>query len=552
MACNGPTEQCYYVQANPIPQTQYVSSLQKEAAACHYPYNNSSPSMAMYRYTSGVSNNSLQCSQVFNGNSPDCPTQGLGGCEWFQYNDLNTCSEQNTFWVCPEIKSSFCAKTAWDQAFRPSCCLGSVTGNTDYVFGPQTFKDTSSASIYCDPTWCPDDQAGNCGDIFAQLCNTVTTLSNGSVTHPFLAGSESLCGKWYADALKGVAPASRWNVIDTLVERYCETTGANDQQGCGCVNRNMYMKNTGPIVVYASTTALPPAGAGQVRQVNLINSSSNEPIGLSDYACIAPECQVNALNPTSLITSDIWYRQNNTDGCPEQLCIQVIDNGYVTLDNINVDASLYVDNSTQTCGGAMGNITVGAPQFNLSELSVPSTYFVSVHNGPAAAGASCANDKYCPMTIPIDIGLTVGSNPSTFSVANTGLPPGVSLGQVTTTATAETPGEINVVVDQYQLPLGGHDITFSVQDINFPSTRASLNMHLLASPTNEQPALQPNKPTVTPTYEVVTYVQPSWLWPAIGVIALLLIILFITQYNRVTTLWDSRKVYASLLAKKGL
>jgi hypothetical protein len=362
---------------NALVQQQYESSCntcRNSNAATTVPYSYIVGSGAFFGNTD-IINAPTACNSFLVGATPDCPTAyGTdGSCAFSQKPALEDVTNQQNIQVddtndnrlcdnefsCPSF-NYVCTKLRYDTAFKTSCCLGQVTGLAT-ISNPATLETAykpvvEANTVMCDYRWCPLDPWGTCEDVFLNEC-AGSASSDGKAWTSALLVPNNPCNTWYQGALQatsgGEAPLTRWAIVDQLVERYCANPATGDTTSCACFD-----------FVSAPDTQLYTSYSGGCRDQNLnaigvcpvqqTDAETGNTLNISDYACIAPECN----QKTALLTSDVWGRQQH-GGCPN-ICMQIVTDGNVVVTGDSIQNGLYVNNTTMQCGGPQGSMTTTA------------------------------------------------------------------------------------------------------------------------------------------------------------------------------------------------
>jgi hypothetical protein len=268
--------------------------------------------------------------------------------------------------------SAWCSKIAFDGAWQIPCCLGSFTSMTMYADGINPNEPIDMGSVFCDPLWHPKDPEAICAPVIVDACSGTT--SNGI---PRLLDPSDGCSEWYMTLLATqrddpIAQA-KWTYANEMVRQVCDS---HDIPQCSCFNYSPY--GTISNVLYTSVSGLPviPNTTGGVRQMQLVATSSDGsivPVDFSDYVCTQPDCDYDVTTEgiitfggkpiqsltelPSLVTSDIIDR---SETCPETLCLQVILDETININQIDANYVYSADNKL-VCTGSAGTITEGAP-----------------------------------------------------------------------------------------------------------------------------------------------------------------------------------------------
>jgi hypothetical protein len=411
---------------------------------------------------------------------------------------------------------SFCAKTRFDESFRAPCCLGSLTGQEMQLHNyPQsTSIPVDATELACDPTWCVQDQDNACLDVFAQECNAAVQWG-GTTVNAMLGDPTSACGQWYRDALAGNAPFARWPVIDTITTQYCSNpANAADTTSCACFtySESNLTSNSYYYTNYPSSTC--PDQLCPVRQIDVDTGNT---LNLSDYACIAPQCQGAVADVSTLVTSDIWYAQRQQT-CP-QICLQVVTDGSVILNGDVITGGIEIDVNKLQCAGAAGSTNLGQPLFQL----MPSTlsYFWPIYS-------QCASPPCCPpiasggctQTMNFTFGIEPTSPDAQYTVSvNPPFPAGVqfadpSLLQGTLSNANENEQlSLDLLLSAAHLAPGLYSSTVTVADTRYAAASvASVFQLRVADASVPAPPQAPPGPNPC-TGPAVQYVDKEPTWP---------------------------------------
>lgn len=500
---------------------------------------------------------SLVSCSAFVGATPDCPsTDPAAACFFGEFQDGAACSSNGGILNPCASYAHYCSKIRWDTAFRAPCCLGQLDGvlmsYTDINTGGS--QSLPAAQLACDPRWCPGDPVSACGDVFSVSCNDSYSADGGATWANVMLGdpAEQPCAAWYTAALgvPSLAPASRWPFIDTVIEEYCTAAEHWNEPGCGCFLYALSADGTGvceqregrPCFFYTSVSAPTPTDNG-LRPVRPVNSATQNPVGFSDYACIAPACQGTEV----LRTADVWAMQHS-GACPN-VCLQVIQDGNVVVEGDTIPGGIYIDTAVYLCDGSLASASLDTPALMdvTSGITMDWPHYATCSTYPV-----CCPPGGCNQTVPLVFALASHSGDMHYSVSfdPPDLPAGVAVSNpftLTGTLSNDRSSGLNSMldlqftVDAASTPLGVYLCSVTVADTRaqFPTCRATtvltMTVYDTSAPAPPQGPVGPN-PGTGPLiiYQDVT---PTWvLWAVCAVVAVVAILAI-----RQLVLWGQRR-----------
>lgn len=555
--CNKPGPGACFLLQDPPPTVQAVYSVvSQEGSACQHSGGAVfEPPYAFQEYTActGAEPDTGTCESACEdrlGATPDCPTPaGPGACQFVHYADVPCRGNIGDPYTDLQI-SGYCMKTQFDQALQTPCCMGALAGELMSVTNFITGQTTSMAAdlLACDARWCPYDQEGACEDVFLAQCSGSVSNDGGATWVSALLAEPatplSACGLWYSQALAGQAPASRWPILDTLMENYC-SANPQDTVSCGCFLYSGGANGTGvcedgDCYLYTSVSQ---AGAINLRPVRPVDAVTSNTLNLSDYGCIAPQCR-----GTTLIPSDVWAMQH-LNLCPD-VCLQVVADGSVVISGDTVPGGIYVDISTLTCNGALASATVNMPYLMDVTDRIPIMW---PHYSTCS---TCCPASGCAITVPFVYALASNSADMQYTVTfdpPLSETPGVTL--ATPAATAGTLSwssgpTVNVELEVAALntPNGIYATTVTIADVRpqYATCRAStvLDLTVYQSDTSAPPQGPPPPNGGSGPPLITVYVAPTWVtYVLYGVLALAAILLL----RQAVLSWQHASVKRTLL-----
>jgi hypothetical protein len=431
----------------------------------------------------------------------------------------SSCGSSPSAW----FSQHWCLQTAWPShgAFVEQCCLA-----TDWA------ADAGSASTYCAPSWNPWDPAGNCGDVFPAYCRLHSvTNENGAWVHGFL-GSGTACGELYQHALHSPfsVPTNRWPLIDLEIGDYCSGPDA-DPVSCGFANFGLGgdtlcvggSNTSQSCFLYASVSGISPGPqyVPSVTHANIVDGATGFPMGISDYACIAPQCAfAGGGPPPSLIPFEVAFAKLKT--CPEVVCAQVVVDEFISAADIDGGGGgVYIGDNVEVCTGSEASITVGMPALQMDAVQ-SSLVFLNNVSGDCVLGEcqGAATLSFVSTNVnTLSYSITTPSNwPSWLVLAD---PQQVTGSVSDLTQLVEL---VIVITDTRSVPVGSAT-TFqvTVSDQIYSQVKARTTLQLIGVPVETPPQPLPPLPNPGTGIPVITEnTPPSYLrWVTIAMLGVL-------------------------------
>lgn len=502
---------------------------------------------------------------------PDCPTAAgaPGACQWAEWDNpsaeavvhVTALDTPVLVWgtytgsgedeVCEQVgcicddgilTPRFCAKLAYDAtAFQTPCCMGTPpTQTVDYssaavgVSRAPTAVGMPLASAACDPRWCPADPVGQCEPVYAAVCNSATTDASGTWMHAMLV-PDSPCATWYQAALTldpASAPPTRYPIIDGMIEAYCASPDPRDTVSCACYlfgsadNRGLCQPGTTsgctPYTSYTTASTNPPDSG--LRSVAYMDAVTSVTVGISDYACVAPQCH----GGKALIPGDVAAMQAD---CPT-LCATVNVDHEVAISGGTVTGGIYVDLDNQQCSGSAGTSTAATPVFALTN---DLQYTYPQYN---VTGACPPQSTACSVSGYMYFALADGSAPLVYTVTMDPLPPGIALQDGTAlqgTLSAQQLLTLEFQFDGSAVPTGVYAANVYVSDTrpqfaDGVKTEAQVSMAVMPTETPPPPQAPPGpNPGVGPA-DIYINATPSWVQPLLVGLAVAVALALLLQF----------------------
>jgi hypothetical protein len=159
-----------------------------------------------------------------------------------------------------------------------------------------------------------------------------------------------------------------------------------------------------------------------VRKGAFISCATGMGIGLSDYGCYAPQCLFDSSGPSQhLIPFDVYVLKADKL-CPQDMCVQVIEDEVVRVDEIASGGGIFIDDATLVCGA--GNpyspVTAGAPSLAMdpTQTSVVVVNQESGSNPLGVCGAQATLSSNNPSENTLMYSLTSANMPPWITLAN--------------------------------------------------------------------------------------------------------------------------------------
>lgn len=442
------------------------------------------------------------------GSLTECPTTGEGSC-LFADHGLVEINGPNTDSVFPgdygiglPLGSMLvawpylhvCERLRWDTSYLLPCCFGqTLTGQ------------------FCDPTWCPADPQGQCGNNadFQQAC--LVTSGEGASRVPRLMVAGDPCNVWYTSHLQlGNDTAPAWDAINTMVRTWCQANADADACSCLALSQGQQACASPPCNVYMPSTTC-PTGLQRV-QMAAATPQGFRPVNAEDSVCANPACADPA---NVLVTQDIAQRLAM---CP-QVCAQVFEDSCIAA-GAAAGSYISISSSVATCSGAGAVIAPSA-----AVPAAPSQLVVEV---PVDA----SNTPPPPLPVRLANLAEPGVNAAAWQISSVTLQgdrSGALSVSMPSNSMSVSPGDdaiINVLVTNPQAVLSAGAF---VATLSAPPTQTLLYVQPFATSTPVAPTCQttncapPPPPGTIPPSITVEEVAPTWLPMVQGILVVVLL-----------------------------